>query len=304
MKLATTNAFKQLSKYNKNLIILSEDQVRQVQKINLETVHDIVNICNEFSVNYHLTGGSALGGVRHQGFIPWDDDVDIDMARKDSAIFFREFEKKYGDKYWIHSPYSKGAHCMPCYHIRRKETVFRGCSDAVPEECGIGVDVLIMENTFDNVIMRGIHGFFSLAFGFIVSCRRFYMTRDYVLKLSENADEIRRVFKKKIVIGHLFSFLTLEKWTLLYDKWNSICSNENSKYVVVATGKNHFFKETYLRSDFAETVTGRFEDIQVKIPKNWNAYLKHMFGDYMKIPKVENREQHVLLEFEVNENRR
>ncbi len=300
MKLETTTAFKQLSKYNKNLIILTDEQVKQVQKVNLETLHDIVDVCNSLEINYHLTGGSALGVVRHKGFIPWDDDIDIDMARKDINRFFDAFKKKYGEKYWIHSPYSKGVHCMQCYHIRRKGTTFRGCSDPVPDQTGICVDILAMENTFDNSILRGIHGFFSLVFGFIVSCRRFYMTRDYLLEISKHAEEIQKVFKKKIAIGRLFAFLPLETWTRMYDKWNSICHNEHSRYVVVATGKNHFFKETYLRSEFAETAMGQFEDIQVKIPKNWDEYLKHMFGNYMEIPKEGNREQHVLVDFSID----
>lgn len=300
MKLATTSAFKQLSKYNDNLITLSDEQLGAVQKISLETLHDIVEVCDELSVNYHLTGGSALGVVRHKGFIPWDDDVDIDIARKDVERFIEAFQKKYADKYWIHSPKSKGVHCMQCYHIRRKGTVFRGCSDPTSDQSGISIDLVVMENTFDNVILRKIHGFFSLAFGFIVSCRRFYMTRDYLLKISEKTDDIKKIFKKKIAIGRLFSFLSLETWTKLYDKWNSICHNENSKYVVVPAGRKHFFGETYLRADFSETTTGQFEDLQVKIPKNWDKYLTHMYGNYMELPKAENQEQHVLVEFEIN----
>lgn len=300
MKLETTSAFKQLYKYNKNLIVLTDEQVKETQRINLETLHDIIDICNSFSINYHLTGGSALGVVRHKGFIPWDDDIDIDMARKDINLFFREFRKKYGKKYWIHSPHKKGVHCIPCYHIRRKGTVFRGCSDPTAEESGISIDILVMENTFDNFILRKLHGLGSMALGLIVSCRRFYLTKDYLLTISSGAEEIQKTFKKKIALGHLFAFFSLERWTLLYEKWNSLCHNEHSKYVVVATGKNHFFRETYLRADFSQTTQGQFEDMEVKIPLKWDKYLTHMFGNYMEIPKEGNREQHVLVEFEIN----
>ncbi len=299
MKLETSSAFKQLSKYNKNLLMLTNEQVQQVQQVNLETLHDIVEVCNDLDVNYHLTGGSALGVVRHKGFIPWDDDIDIDIDRKDIGRFFYAFQERFGEKYWIHSPSSEGAYCTQCYRVRRKGTIFQGGSDAVSDQAGVCVDVLVMENTFDNVFLRKIHGFFSLAFGFIVSCRRFYLIRYHLLKISDQADEIQKVFKKKIAIGRLFSFLPLETWVMLYDKWNSLCCNEQSKYVVVPTGKNHFFRETYLRADFAETTMGQFEDLQVKIPKNWDSYLRHMYGDYMEIPKEGNREQHALVKFQI-----
>ena len=300
MKLETTNVFKRLSKSNPDLIVLSDEQVKQTQKVALEAVHDIVDICDKYDINYHLTGGSALGVVRHKGFIPWDDDVDIDMARKDIKKFLVHFKKKYGDKYWIHTPYSKGQHCMQCCHIRRKGTVFQSTSDPSDDQCGICVDVLVMENTFDNPVLRTIHGLGSLALGLAVSCRRCYLASDYILKMSKDDKDAQSVFKKKIMIGKLLSFFSLERWTRMYVKWNSMCHNENTKYVTVATGRNHFFKETYLRKDFYETTTGQFEDMTVKIPKNTDKYLKHMFGDYMKIPPKDQQDQHVLVKFEVN----
>lgn len=300
MQLATTNVFKKLQRENKNLHILTDEEVKEVQKIELETLEDIINICNEHQVNYHLTGGSALGAVRHHGFIPWDDDVDIDMARKDIPVFLREFEKKYGDKYWIHTPETKGQNCMQIIHIRRKGTVFQGCGDPSPEECGICVDILAMENTFDNSVVRFLHGTVSMALGLIVSCRRFYLNKEYMLKIAGNDEEALSSFKAKIRIGWFTSFLSLEKWVKLYDRWNALCNNEKSKYVTVPTGKEKYFKATYLRSAFAETVEGQFEGHSVKLPKETDSYLTHLFGDYMIVPPKEEQEQHALVRFDIN----
>ena len=300
LNLETTSDFKALATRNKNLIMLSDEDLRQVQQIALEAVHDIVSVFNDLGTVYHLSGGSALGVVRHRGFIPWDDDVDIDIARKDLDPFLREFSRRFGDKYWIHGPYSQDAFNMRCPQIRRKGTVFQGCTDATPEESGIAIDLPVMENTFDNPVLRKIHGFFSLAFGLIISCRRFYMNRDFLLNLASESPEIQAKFKKKIRIGFLFSFASLRFWSILDDKWNSICHNEHSKYVTVPTGRNHFFKETYLRSGFAETTSGLFEDIEVRIPKEWDRYLTHMYGDYMTLPPKEDQERHLLIRFEIN----
>lgn len=273
--------------------------MKATQKVALEALHDIVEICNRYHVNYHLTGGSALGVVRHKGFIPWDDDIDIDMDRKDVEVFFSEFEKAYGYKYWIHTPYSENRFCMPCYHIRRKNTIFRGCADPDSEQSGIGVDVLVMENTFDNIFLRSVHGIVSLALGLIVSCRRFYMNRKYLLEISSGSPDIQKIFRLKIYIGAIMSFFPLNRWTAIYDQWNSLCKNGKSRYVTVATGKNHYFKEMYLRSNFSETTEGQFEDLIVKIPKEYDDYLRHMYGDYMRIPPKEKQEQHVLAQFKI-----
>ena len=187
---------------------------------------------------------------------------------------------------------------MRCYQIRRKGTVFQGCEDPTPEECGIAVDLPVMENTFNHSVPRAIHGLFSMALGLIVSCRRFFMNREYLLELASGNDEIRKKFQKKIRIGAVFSFASLRFWTMLYDRWNSICHNERSKYVTVPTGRKHFFGEMYLRSEFAETCRGQFEDIEVNIPKGWDAYLTHMYGNYMEIPPENQRERHLLVRFE------
>ena len=294
-KLETTNDFKELAKANPDLVSLSLEELKRVQQIGLEAVHDIVSVCNDLGTNYHLSGGSALGAVRHHGFIPWDDDVDIDVARKDLNLFLQEFSARFSDKYWIHGPNSKDQFCVRCYQIRRKNTVFQGCTDATDEESGICVDLPVMENTFDNAVLRKLHGGISLALGLVVSCRRFFMNRRFLMNLAANNEGIKRKFRAKIMIGALFSFASLRSWTMLYDRWNALCHNEASKYVTVPTGRNHFFKETYLRSAFAATTTGRFEDLEVKIPKDWDSYLRHMYGDYMQIPPEEEREQHLVI---------
>lgn len=300
MRLATTDTFKKLQKSNNKLHILSDDEVKAVQKIALEGLEDILDICNTYDINYHLTGGTALGVVRHQGFIPWDDDIDIDMARKDIKKFIEKFEKKYGEKYWLHFSATDGVHCVPLIHVRRKGTVFQGCCDPTPEECGITIDILPMENSFNNKVVRTAHGIVSMALGLIVSCRRFYMNRQYMLQIAGDDEESKAVFKTKIRLGWFFSFLSLERWVRLYDSWNALCHNEKSRYVTVATGKEKYFKATYLRADFAETREGMFEGHIVKVPKEVDAYLTHMFGDYMQIPPKEKQEQHALVAFEIN----
>ena len=76
MKLQTTDLFKKLSLSNKNLISLNEEQLKKLQETILLIADDIIGICEENNINYHLTGGSALGAIRHNGFIPWDDDME------------------------------------------------------------------------------------------------------------------------------------------------------------------------------------------------------------------------------------
>ena len=299
MKLATTDVFKHLSERLPNLIVLNDEQLKQVQTTILGIADDVITICEENNINYHLTGGSALGAVRHKGFIPWDDDIDIDVARCDYKKLLELIAKKYPEKYYIHNPYNKEGFSIPCAQIRLKGTKFRVCNDIPSEQCGIYIDIAIMENTYNNKILRKIHGIGSLVLGFIVSCRKFSKNRKYFLDLVKNDKETTKIFKTKIMIGKIFSFLTLRRWTIIYDCWNRMCKNDKSKYVVVPTGRKHFFGEMYEREDFYEETKMEFEKKIWNIPKNYDKYLTHMYGDYMKLPKKENIEKHALMEFEL-----
>lgn len=300
MKLATTDIFKNLfSDSSKKLIELNDEQLKLLQKTVLSIADDIIGICEENSINYHLTGGTALGAVRHNGFIPWDDDLDIDVARKDYKKLINLIKEEYGEKYYIHNPQNKDGFSLPATQIRLKNTIVRGCNDANEKECGAYIDIAIMENTFDNRILRKIHGNVSLALGFIVSCRKFAKNRKYLLSLVENNKEATKIFKTKIVIGSVFSFFTLRRWTIIYDSWNKICKNENTEYVTVPTGRKHFWGELYKRKDFYEFTKHEFEGRNWKIPKEYDKYLTHMYGDYMKLPSIDQREKHVLIKFEI-----
>lgn len=298
MKLATTSIFKKLYKENNNLICLNDSELKLLQKTILSIADDIISLCEKNNINYHLTGGSALGAVRHNGFISWDDDLDLDVARKDYDRLITLIRQNYSHKYYIHNPYNVN-HPIPATKIRLKNTVVRGCTDSSNEECGAYIDIAIIENVFDNLVLRYLHGFISLLLGLIVSCRKFYSDRNYLLNLSSNK-KIRKIFKIKICIGSIFSFLSLKKWTVMYDKWNSLCKNEKTKFVSVPTGRKHYFGELYLRKDFYVQTKHIFEGRQWNIPINFNKYLSLMYDDYMIIPDEENREKHVLKEFKID----
>lgn len=120
-----------------------------------------------------------------------------------------------------------------------------------------------------------------------------------MMDMSAGLSETKKVFKTKIAIGFCFSFLPLNTWTRLLDKWNGLCKNQNTKMVSVPTGRKHYFGEIYQRDEFYEATEAAFEEITVKVPKEYDKYLRHMYGNYMDIPPKEKREQHVVLKYRV-----
>ena len=77
-------------------VVRLADTLKRLQNVELDMLKDIIEVADRNCVNYSLSGGSVLGAVRHKGFIPWDDDIDINMPRKDFERFKHVFEKKGG----------------------------------------------------------------------------------------------------------------------------------------------------------------------------------------------------------------
>lgn len=296
MELSTVSTFKTLQRNNSDLKQMTDEDLKKLQRVIYSIMGDIDYVCKKYNLTYNLGGGSCLGAVRHNGFIPWDDDIDINMTRKDYEVFCKVFMQEFPDKYWLHTPEKTRNYGLAFARIRKKGTIFKAREDMQNDEAGIYIDLFIIENTFNFVILRKIHGFFSLMFGFLLSCRNFYENRKFYLNMVEKDKKLTKAFKTKINIGRLLSWISVDTMTHIWNKVNSICKNNNSKYVVVPCGRNHFFGELYERDKFCKTIPHKFEESEFDICVDYDGYLKHMYGDYMKIPKQEDRETHIFLE--------
>lgn len=298
MNLSTIGAFKHI--HSKDAIVLTDAQVRQLQATLNGILMDIVDVCEENHLRYNLGGGTCLGAVRHHGFIPWDDDIDINMPRKDHDLFVAAFQKKYGDRYWVHTARTTKNYGLLLSRVLLKGTSVRTREDFWNRECGAFVDIFIIENTYDNAALRKVHGFGCMAFGFLQSCRKFYRDRKPLMQLLRDAtnppEELtgyRRAFRIKIMLGFFLAWMPLDGWIHAADRWYGMCRNEHSTYVSVPAGRGHFFGELYRREDFVETTDMLYAGRPLKVAKNYDLYLRRLYGDYHKIPKDADKEQHV-----------
>lgn len=304
---STFDFFKLVSKYTEGMIRLDGELLKKYQSVVLSVAEDIIAVCEEENITYHLTGGSALGAVRHHGFIPWDDDIDIDILSSDFDRFVEAFGKAYPEKYSIQTCRTPRYGIM-INKVRLRDSVMRGKEDLDSPDCGIFVDLIRIENTFDNAVLRKIHGFFCMGMGFLLSCRNFYKNRKLMMQLldslAENPafeerqqlKETRKVFRNKIRIGRLLAFMTVRRWAILTQWCYGLCKNGNSEYVSVPGGRNHYFGEMYRRDGFVETVPMEYEGHMWRVPKDYDGYLRHMYGDYLNVPEGDQREEHVILE--------
>lgn len=298
MSLSTFTAFKNIH-LKEGMVEITGDRLAALQNVLLGMLSDIHETCRQYDIQYFLSGGSMLGAVRHGGFIPWDDDMDIFMTRGEFNRFREIFPEALGGDYWLHTPIDTTDYGVTISRVRKKGTVVRGKDDGDRKDCGAWVDIFILENTYDNPLLRKLHGLLCMACGFALSCRMFYSRRELYMYLIGDDEENRKTFRTKIRLGHLLSFLSLDTWTRFTNAVYSMCGNARSQWVACPSGRLHYTGEMYPRDPFCIPVKCVFEDRETYISAWAEGYLKKMYGDYMRIPPESERETHVVTEFDL-----
>ncbi len=279
-------------------VILSDDDLHRLQQTLLHMLDDIQEVMTENNISFSLGGGSVLGAFRHKGFIPWDDDIDINIQRSEFMKFLPKFEEKFGDKYWIHIPGKTPGYALLFPQIRLKGTSVRTRDDFNNDESGACIDFFYIENTPDNPLSRFIHYIGCQYWGFAVSCRKFYRDRKPLAEFAKNTGNkaLQKTVRLKTFIGWMYALRSLDKMTAKADRWNGKCKNEASAFVTVPTGRKHFRGELRKRDVLLPGASLQFEGRSIPCPGNAGEYLSQLYGDYTSIPEEGRREKHIYFE--------
>ena len=296
MGIATLIKSAQLS--SPELQTLTDDQLQKLQRLLVEMTGDFAAVCQENGLSWLLCGGSVLGTVRHGGFIPWDDDMDLCMPREDFETFKTVFPGSLSNKYELKLPGDPGY----LYHfpkIYRKNTLAQNIQSAEDADESICLDIFILENASDSRLVRTAHGFLCTGLLLIDSLMRMKRCKNNLLKYGGSNPALCSAVKKRAMFAACFSFLRLEQWLKLSDRVFALCRNQNSRLTVIPSGNGHYFGELYQRSSLLPPKKAEFGDAQFFIPKSPEHYLKIRYGDsYLQIPPPEDRERHAYIRFD------
>ena len=279
----------QVCRERNDLHVLTGEEIAKIQNIYLTMADDIFAVCEKYGLKAMLAGGSLIGAIRHNGFIPWDDDMDIYIFRKDYEVFMNVFEKELGSKYKFTGPSYKDGFPRG---FGRMENPWPLMEDTRGRIHGLCLDVFPIENVPDNKVLRYVKGTISHFYIAAAAQVKYYESSDrkYMMEMFPKRKD-RVIYYTKMTAGKLLSFYSAKKWYRLADKHTQY-NNEKSRYVTVPTGRGHYFGEMYERSYVDRQILHNFEDRIYPIPCNWDRCLRILYGDYMKIPPEEKREQH------------
>lgn len=183
------------------LKMISEEELVDLHKVLLLMLDDLIEICKRNNLHFILIGGSAIGALRDKGFIPWDDDIDIAMPRRDFEKLYKIIKKQYSFKYSMLHPQDKENYGRILPKIRLKGTEYKTILEYDLNESGIFIDIYTIENIPDSKIKKWGQGIICMFMGFALSCRR--MAKGYkIFKNYQNGIS----FKVKALIGCILSF--------------------------------------------------------------------------------------------------
>ena len=254
--------------------------VNELKYIQLDILKYVDHFCKDHNIRYYMSGGSLLGTVRHKGFIPWDDDIDIMMLRKDYDLFLKEFSKIENDEYQVNFLGRGTDYFFPYAKIENKRTIYNEIvNNAV--EIGVNIDLFPIDDLPDSIIRQRILYWKAGLFLFLLNMK--------LIKVSPN----RSCLKNMIIVfvRTVLKHTPLISIARIIDKTAQKYHGKIGKYCgVVVWGYGS--KEITLRSDWAETIMMDFEGIQVPVPCGYDHYLSSLYGNYMQLPPQNKRVSH------------
>ena len=271
---------------------ISDEELKQLQVCFLGIIKDIDRVCKENSICYMAAGGTCLGSIRHKGFIPWDDDVDLLMPRKDLKRFLEIFDKTLGDRYEITSPNSKYQLESMISAVYKKNTIkasVQTMDTDLPQ--GVHIDIFTIESVPLNPIVRRIKGTIAMGLQYIAVSTLFRSLTNEKKKqffCQTSAGKIN--YSLRMGVGTIFSFLPCEKWASAFDQFVG-CKKDTGLWAV-PTDIKHYFGHIMPKDVYYPPIQGEFEDFMINLPHNPDLYLKNQYGDYMVIPPEAGREKH------------
>ncbi|MBG9785023.1 LicD family protein [Shouchella lehensis] len=266
---------------------MKDDTLKRVQIEAKDILIEFDRICKKNNLKYQMFAGSLLGTVRHKGFIPWDDDIDVCMLREDFEIFKAKCQDDLKDNYFFQSYETDPEFNRQFIKLRKNGTIFLedNFKDSKIHH-GIFIDIFALDNVRPNSILGLIQQKILYIMG------RLQLLR--VKRFSEKQDN--KVKRSVFVFAHYILKAIPKKWTDKLDtKVARMFNSENEKYVSHlqnGVSKKRYNKFLRRKDEFNLTELAEFEGIMVPIPKNYKEVLENIYGNYMDLPNIEDRKPH------------
>lgn len=254
---------------------MEQIKTEELKQIQLQIMDDVHSFCLENNIKYFLAYGTLIGAIRHKGFIPWDDDIDIAMPRPDYEKFIRLYKKHKNYQVFEHSINKKYHFCYA--KVADTRTVMNEYMYK-KEQFGVYIDIF----PIDGISKR--HNQIARSLQLV----KFINTKRAIISM-----HTRNILKNIVLLlGKIILSTTSIEKLLQKSYENATLVNYNSSdevgNIAYPTNEKEIINKKYLE----QTIDHEFENRIYKIPQGYDLWLRQLYGDYMKFPPKEQQVTH------------
>lgn len=260
----------------------------ELRKIELEILDFFVSVCEENSLTYYLSGGTLLGAIRHKGFIPWDDDIDVMMPRNDYEKLIRIFPKHDYYRFLYHG----NTHNYP--------TVFGTINDIrtskpehkIRKKCrnilGVNIDIFPIDTLPDDKqdICQYYQELNKMAQK--IYCITYSYEKNKTIGFTIKKFVGIFIYRCMELVGITSVDQMMDEYDKLVQRYNTI----KTSMCGVTSTSNYGLGEANVRTDYLPIKKAMFEGREYNVPANYDAYLSGLYGNYMQLPPKDKQIPH------------
>lgn len=264
--------------------------LRKVQMTEKKILEKFISICEKYDLKYFIVFGTLLGTVRHKGFIPWDDDIDVGMLRKDYERFLEVAQKECGDEYFVQTIDTDPKYHLYFAKMRMNDTEFVEESlQASGSVSGFYIDIFPYDVLPDDEKEMQKHMKKAIYYTMLLSANK--VAEPQIARSNVIVNTIKSVIWFGLHYGmKVFGIKGDYVWKKCSQIMKKFEGSDNQRLTTFSADAAQLiiYKEELMDVEELE-----FEDIVVKVPKGYHKILERNYGDYMKLPPEDQRMNHV-----------
>ena len=256
-----------------------DETLKHLQQVEFKILKYFIEICEEHDLTYFLYAGTLLGAIRHQGFIPWDDDIDVIMFRQDFEKLNEILENDIDEKYRFFNVLNEETYHYTWGRLTLKNTLFKEWwGDQVDYTPNIFIDIFILDNVPRNKFKKFFHKWTSFSLNMLTS---------YAILKYKNDSKLKEIIQHTIY--YILKVLPISSNTIKKKCVDSFSKYQHEDCDEVCDFPSENMMQMSFKTDWLPLKRAKFEDIEANIPNNYDKILRMDFNEYMELPPEESR---------------